>query len=815
MLNMQDLMIVLNAPASKKNGFVVLETFYTKQVSINKTGKYKGGSITQADALKCLDVGNVDCETIIRLFSELTYPVAVNRFYISIDNLQKLYDVLKNCRVLFMDNPDKVIVYIGKISITTMSRKPKYQYLIGNYDFYYYTNQILSIKLTGTLTPDIRQLEPVPRIHYSKEKSIYSLFFDYKGVQIPYLDKKISIRMDNDIIYLRNVRFENAINEILLKQHFVKLAQCRYAYSGQKNKASLNTILSSNGIMLEDDDNTIIPDIKITRNSMGWFEVDLSCDFGGNIIDLSSKIDLFANKNEVEIDGKRIIFPESIMAAKDNILLRGNKLIINQRNIFHLLHIIYDSNSEITDFFSYSDIRLVLPNSFTAAAYPYQIDGIKWLKFLFLNHLGGCLADDMGLGKTFQIIAFLSDLEVQKNIQKVLIVVPKTLLSNWKREFEKFSSSYSIGIYHGDKRTDLNFDLYDIIITTYHTAYLDIDRLNRNGFTLAVFDEIQTIKNHKSAISGAMKQICTDIRFGLSGTPMENSISELWNIMDILNPGVFSSHASFMARYNGRNYDELKTILNVFILRRMKKDVLKELPPKYEQIIYCDMDQAQRRLYASISVAVKSMIMNLKAFAAPVVLKGLTLLRECCCHPLLLDEATNVEHITESCKLEALKILVDNLFESGHKILIFSNYTSMLRIIETELAKTESYKRAIFYLDGQTQNRVELVTRFESATEGIFLISIKAGGVGLNLVSAQDVIIYDPWWNPFVEQQAIDRAYRIGQERKVSVYKLVAANTLEEKIVDMQINKEENFDELINGLSVDKNIDLDKIIGLL
>ena len=207
--------------------------------------------------------------------------------------------------------------------------------------------------------------------------------------------------------------------------------------------------------------------------------------------------------------------------------------------------------------------------------------------------------------------------------------------------------------------------------------------------------------------------------------------------------------------------------------------------------------------------------MNLKAFAAPVVLKGLTLLRECCCHPLLLDEATNVEHITESCKLEALKILVDNLFESGHKILIFSNYTSMLRIIETELAKTESYKRAIFYLDGQTQNRVELVTRFESATEGIFLISIKAGGVGLNLVSAQDVIIYDPWWNPFVEQQAIDRAYRIGQERKVSVYKLVAANTLEEKIVDMQINKEENFDELINGLSVDKNIDLDKIIGLL
>jgi len=811
---MQDLMIILNAPASKKNCFVVLETFYTKQANINKAGKYKGGSITPADVLNCLPIGNSDCEIIKHLFSELVYPVALNRFYISIDNLQKLYDILRNTQLLFMDNPDKTIVHIEKIISFPISKKPKYQYLIGNYDFYYYTNQILSLKPTGLGVPDIRQLEPTPRIHYSKEESIYSLFFDYEGIQIPYLDKKISIKV-NDVIYLRNIRFENTVNEILLKQHFVKLAQCRYVYSGQKNKTYLNTVLSSSGIMVEDVENIITPDIKITRNSSGWFEIDLSCDCDGDIIDLSSKIDLFANKNEIEINGKKIILPESIIAAKDNILVKGNKLVINQCNIFHLLHIIYDSDSEIADFFSYSDVHLDLPDSFTMTAFPYQVDGIKWLKFLFLNHLGGCLADDMGLGKTFQIIAFLSDLEVQKNVRKVLIIVPKTLLSNWKKEFEKFSPLHSIGIYHGDKRSEVDFDFFDIIITTYHTAYLDVERLNQTGFTLTIFDEIQTIKNYKSVISGAMKQLHTDIRFGLSGTPMENSISELWNIMDILNPGVFFSHASFMARYNGRNYDELKTILNVFILRRMKNDVLKELPPKYEQIIYCDMDQAQRRLYAGISVAVKSMIMNLKAFAAPVVLKGLTLLRECCCHPLLLDKTTNVENVTESCKLDALKILVDNLFESGHKILIFSNYTSMLRIIEAELEKNEAYKGALFYLDGQTKNRAELVARFESSLEGIFLISIKVGGVGLNLVSAQDVIIYDPWWNPFVEQQAIDRAYRIGQERAVSVYKLVAANTLEEKIIDMQTSKERDFDELINGLSANKDIDLDKIIRLL
>ena len=299
------------------------------------------------------------------------------------------------------------------------------------------------------------------------------------------------------------------------------------------------------------------------------------------------------------------------------------------------------------------------------------------------------------------------------------------------------------------------------------------------------------------------------------GSKAFGRFSDKWYVMDILNPGVFSSHDSFMKRYNGHNYDELKTILNLFIMRRMKKDVLKELPPKTEQIIYCDMDQEQRKLYTSINVAVKTAIMNLKAFAAPVVLKGLTLLRECCCHPQLLDNTTNVDNISESCKFDSLKILVNNLFLSEHKILIFSNYTSMLQIIKNDFDNTEAYKGAVFYLDGQTKNRSELVNQFEKSDKGIFLISIKAGGVGLNLVSAQDVIIYDPWWNPFVEQQAIDRAYRIGQEQAVTVYKLVTANTLEEKIIDMQKDKEQDFDELINGISTDKNMDLNQILRLL
>lgn len=421
----------------------------------------------------------------------------------------------------------------------------------------------------------------------------------------------------------------------------------------------------------------------------------------------------------------------------------------------------------------------------------------------------------MGLGKTFQVISFLEDQEVKKSINKVLVVVPKSLLTNWKKEFGKFNSSYRVGIYHGDKRNNFDFDNTDVIITTYSTAYLDLKKLNELKHSVVVFDEIQTVKNHKSITSDAMKQIKSDMKIGLSGTPMENSISELWNIMDILNPNVFYSRSAFIRRYSGKNYDELKSILNLFILRRMKKDVLKELPQKSEQIIYCDMEQEQRKLYTGINIAVKKAIMSLKAFAAPVVLKGLTLLRECCCHPLLLNEETNIDKILESCKLDALNLLVDNLVSSGHKILIFSNYTSMLKLIQDEFEKNEHYKKIIYYLDGKTKDRLDIVNRFESADEGIFLISIKAGGVGLNLVSAQDVIIYDPWWNPFIEQQAIDRAYRIGQDKPVTVYKLVTANTIEERIIEMQKDKEHDFDELINGISTDKNIDLKDILELL
>lgn len=808
-------MITINSSASKKNGFLVIETYYTKKVDFNNnSGKFKGGSISPADIHNSMPIENCNLEKIVALFNEECQSLSKNAYYVSNSSIKKIIKKLVSYKMIFLDNSDKSLVLIDNIISQKPTKKAKHHYLVGNTSMYWYTDCTLYLEEENTNITTIKQITPIPHMQYSKEEQIYNLYFNYNGKNIAFLDKELSVTL-GDIILLRNYCYEQEIAKSILDDKFTKLAGNRFIYSGHKNKKDLDLLFSSKNIVVDDDENTITPNIKVSKSESGWFEIDLFYNIDGEIHDLASKIQLFSSQNEIKAGDKKILLPDSIIQAREYLSIAGNKLRINQNHIFELLHIIYDSNSNISDFFAYNNVTINIPDYITSIAYPYQLEGIKWLKFLFLNHFGGCLADDMGLGKTFQIISLLEDQNVKNNIKKVLIIAPKSLLTNWKKEFSKFKSIYNVNIYHGDKRNNFDFDNTNIIITTYNTAYIDLKKLNTIKYSIVVFDEIQTIKNHKSITSESMKQIKSDIKIGLSGTPMENNLSELWNIMDILNPNIFYSHSSFMRRYSGKNYDELKNILNLFILRRMKKDVLQELPQKTEEIIYCDMEQEQRKLYTGINLAVKKAIMSLKAFAAPVVLKGLTLLRECCCHPLLLNEETNIDRISESCKLEALEILVDNLVSSGHKVLIFSNYTSMLHLIKKELEKNEYYKNIIYYLDGKTKDRIDVVNRFENANNGIFLISIKAGGVGLNLVSAQDVIIYDPWWNPFVEQQAIDRAYRIGQDKPVTVYKLVVANTIEERIIEMQKNKQHNFDELINGISTDKNFDLKDIIELL
>lgn len=813
-----ELMIALDASSSRKNKFLTLRTYCTRQIPVTKNGKYKGSVIHKTDVLSCFPISNADIDEIKELFKKCCLQISASDFYIDFKNIKFFFESLPKTPIFFISTADNKLFLINSVNPIEdkfSGKKQKNVYEIGNHTLFYQKTNLYIEKNNSTDSEDFsaKQINPKVRLYYDAASKIYSLFFDYGGIESPFFSKETSL-VSRNTIYLKNFKFENAAAETLLQNHFIKLAQNRFVYSGG-GKTELKENLEKKGISLESDSDVIVPEIKISRGSSGWFDIDLTCGIDGKTIDLASKIDLFASGNNVEIDGKRVVLPDSILAAKDDFILENGKLKLNQKNTFNLLGIMHDAGKSAEEFFPYKKTELKLPEKNQKAAFPYQLEGIKWLKFLYLNHFGGCLADDMGLGKTFQVISFLEDAEIRSKIKKVLVVVPKSLLSNWKKEFEKFSSSYKTGIYHGEKRGEFQIQNYDAVITTYNTAAIDVEKLSLQNFSVIVFDEIQTIKNYKGEISAAMKKLKSSVKFGLSGTPMENSISELWNVMDTLNPGILSSHVYFMRRFSSQNYGELKSILEFFIMRRMKKDVLKELPEKSEQIIYCDMGKNQRGLYNAINLKVKTQIMSLKAFAAPVVLKGLTLLRECCDHPLLLDSSINVDKINDSCKLDAFNILLENLFESGHKVLLFSNYVSMLQIIKGELEKKSEYKDYIFYLDGKTKDRNGIVDNFEKSEKGVFLISIKAGGVGLNLVSAQDVIIFDPWWNPFVEYQAVDRAHRIGQKNPVTVYKLVAANTLEEKIITMQQDKEHTFDDLINGISSDKNMSLEKILKLL
>ncbi|BDC97090.1 hypothetical protein TRSA_21890 (plasmid) [Treponema saccharophilum] len=800
---------------SQKNGFLALEILSAESLALNSKKSLKNYSMQEIDVNNPIPVENCDSKEICNFLKENCYQITFNGFMISVAKFEEFFSKYKKCNFFFAKTKAG-LVYFHELTQERGSRKAMAQSIVGNTTFTWTGDAVLHIENNGKKSKTVKIEKPIPHLSYSKTEHIYTLSFKYSSLSVNYADKAVSFSADDEI-FVRDYVYETEIFDFLAKERFTKLAQCRMIYSGRKNPIELKSTLLSKGILLDTDENIIVPKITVSKSKGGgkWFEVDLSYELNGEIVDLASQINLFATNNEITVGDQTIIIPESIIQAREYLQSENGTLKIDKSHIFELLRIISDSGSDVSDYFSYADTNLKISDSVKKMAFPYQLDGIKWLKFLFLNKFGGCLADDMGLGKTFQVISFLGDSEVKKEMDKVLIVVPKSLLTNWTKEFEKFKSPYKVGIYHGADRKNFDFEKFDVVLTTYSTAYLDLQKLNEFVFSLAIFDEIQIVKNHKSITSDAMKQIKAKQKIGLSGTPMENGISELWNVMDILNPNVFMDHASFMRRYGNKNYAELKTILNLFILRRMKKDVLSQLPEKNEQIVYCDMDTDQRSLYTSINIAVKKLVVEMKIFDASLILKSLTLLRECCDHTLLLNEETNIKRIDESCKLDALKILVGNLVGSGHKILIFSSYTSMLKIIMDELKKDEATKDILFYLDGQTKDRQNLVNEFEAAEKGIFLISIKAGGVGLNLVSAQDVIIFDPWWNPFVEQQAIDRAYRIGQKNDVTVYKMVAANTIEEKIIEMQKNKQQDFNELINGVSTDKNFDLKDILKLL
>lgn len=455
------------------------------------------------------------------------------------------------------------------------------------------------------------------------------------------------------------------------------------------------------------------------------------------------------------------------------------------------------------------DLDLSSPESLKGILRNYQVFGFRWLKTLSHYGLGGILADDMGLGKTLQVIALLLSEKEEKGAKPSLVVVPTTLVYNWEAEVKKFAPGLKTLLISGTKNERMeklkNIDKADLVITSYPLIRRDGEELSHYSFRYCILDEAQNIKNPDSQNARVVKTIKAEVRFALTGTPMENTLSELWSIFDFIMPGYLFSYSRFKRQFESpivRDKDEkaarqLSFHIKPFILRRVKKDVLKELPEKIEHQVIAELTTEQKKVYLAYMKSIREDIereIKTRGFnnSHIKILAGLTRLRQICCHPSTFLE----NYKGGSGKLELLGDIIDEALQGGHRILLFSQFTSMLDIIRKFL---EERKIEYLYLDGSTptQERAKMVRDFNGGKGDIFLISLKAGGTGLNLTGADTVIHFDPWWNPAVEDQATDRAYRIGQDKVVHVMKLITRGTIEEKIFALQQKKKELIDTVI------------------
>ena len=567
----------------------------------------------------------------------------------------------------------------------------------------------------------------------------------------------------------------------------------------------------------------------------------------------SYNLDYFEGEVEVEIEGEKFSIQQLLNNYKKDeyiILSDGTNALINREYIEKLQRVFKeeDGNKIKVSFFDMPIVQDMIDekafkNDFLGnkdffeginelpkeeVEYPklnatlrdYQKYGYKWLKYLTDNNLGACLADDMGLGKTLQAIALLSNLHEEKK-KKSMVIMPKSLIYNWENEIKKFAPKLKVGVYYGINRDFSSLKKVDVILTTYGTIRNDIENLLEHKFDLLILDESQNIKNINSQTTKAVLLLNAKKRVALSGTPIENNLLELYSLFRFLNPEMFGSVQRFTNSYilpiqkysDTSTIEELKKKIYPFLLRRVKKEVLEDLPDKIEKLVYVDMNDEHRRLYEERRKYYYSLLEKNTSsqgnFDKFFVLQAINELR----------------HIVSSPELETKKIisskkevLIENVIEAienNHKVLVFVNYLSSIESICDSLKEN---KIKYLKMTGQTKDRQNLVDKFQNDSRyKVFVMTLKTGGVGLNLVSADTIFIYDPWWNTTVENQAIDRAYRLGQDKTVFAYKMIMRNTIEEKILKLQEIKNKLLDDLISedNLST-KNLsknDIEFILG--
>ena len=499
-------------------------------------------------------------------------------------------------------------------------------------------------------------------------------------------------------------------------------------------------------------------------------------------------------KGKMHIPAYRTLYLDQMLESNENIYANRDR---------HFREI-------VKGFKTINDADFEEPESLSKIMRKYQKNGYKWLRTLEAWKFGGILADDMGLGKTLQVIAVLLAAKLEGKTGTSLVVAPAALVFNWGEELARFAPELKASLITGsqaERQMKLqSYKDFDVLVTSYDLLKRDIDQYEEKEFLYQIIDEAQYIKNHTTAAAKAVKVVHSQTRYALTGTPIENRLSELWSIFDYLMPGFLYGYDTFKKEFETpivKNNDDaamtrLQKMVGPFILRRLKSDVLKDLPEKLEEIRYVKFEDAQQKLYDAQVIHMKEKIAQQDDGEFNKnklwILAELTKLRQICCSPTLCFE----NYRGESAKADSCMQLIQSAIDGGHRMLLFSQFTSMLAILQAELEKEEI---PYYIITGETskQKRQELVKKFNGDTTPVFLISLKAGGVGLNLTGADVVIHYDPWWNQAVQNQATDRAHRIGQTKKVTVYKLIARNTIEEKIQKLQETKQNLAEQIING----------------
>lgn len=664
---------------------------------------------------------------------------------------------------------------------------------------------------------------------------VFKPFVKYEEVLVPlYSNEVIAVSFDKneEVVYLdRNQGFEDEFLEELRMLHpdfenqdavfYLQPEQLLENYwlmtAVEKMKNTGIHVFGANDLK-SFKFNVYKPTISVRLESdIDWFDIEIDIKFGDESVSLKDLQKAFIKQNNYILlnDGTTGILPQDWM-KKFAVYFQSGEVKKNHIQLsnfqFGIIDELYEELHEKPEFLeqlfqkkqrllNLKDIPNVeVPKGIKATLRDYQHEGLNWLVFLDQNKLGGCLADDMGLGKTLQTIAFLQYLKTKNPKQKPsLIIAPTSLIFNWQSEVEKFCPTLKVLSFTGVNRMEHKeqFHKYDIILSTYGSLLNDIEFLKDYQFNYVILDESQAIKNPMSKRYKAVRLLNANNRLVLTGTPIENNTFDLYAQLNFLNPGLLGTMTHFkkgFSDYIDKENDEevsktLSRIINPFVLRRTKEQVATELPEKIESVIYCEMKAPQRKVYDAYKDKFRDYILkqiedNGVANSQMYILEGLTKLRQICNSTALINDEEDYGNY--SVKLDTLTETIKE--KTGkHKILVFSQFVGMLQLIKNRL---EADNIVFEYLDGSTRDRQARVDNFQNNAEvRVFLISLKAGGTGLNLTEADYVFLVDPWWNPAVENQAIDRCYRIGQNKKVMAYRMICKDTIEEKIVALQTKK--------------------------